>query len=496
MKELKGLVLEIKNNKIIVLTPDGRFLEKKITDNIPGIGCEVDLNTFQTKRNSWLMLGVAAVFALIFIPLLALQLFIYPQIPVAYITIDINPSIELGLNKYDQVISTSGLNQDGIDLLNKMKLNNLTVEQALEIVTEEAIKEKYINADKENAVIISYSSKKPVKNISTQISSQPEALIAKQEILESKVKQVIERNQQDAIVEIVHVSPKVRNEAGELGLSTGKYTLLLEAWNEGLEISPESIKVNNIISALEEEGINPGQFISQVQKRNYSITELENLTFKYETKLKELKTKEKIATNKLEKENLKKEAIKSNKENKKSNGVDNNYKATSTNIQNGISSDKSHTKQSNKQKNNEIQRDNENEKQSITELEKEIKKESNSGEDNKSVMQDKDNGREKDKEKDRNKNKDKDKENKNNKNDKNDNDRPKEKDKSGTLDEEINQSDYQESLNTIENNEQSKSGNKDSNLTKTPKKYQGHDRREMPESIRLMLLELLKNRNR
>ena len=225
--------------------------------------------------------------------MLVWQLFVYPQIPVAYVSVDINPSIELGLNRYDKVISSKGLNQDGINLLNNITLNNLPVERALEVVTEKAIEEKYINTDKENAVIISYSKSKPDKRTPIKISNKKnpptEVVLAKEEVLESTIKQVIERNKQQAIVEIVQVSPKVRDEADQLGLSTGKYTLMLEAWDEGLEISPESIIGNSIITAIKVKGINPGEFMSQIKKKNYNAKKLEELTLKYASRIDQLK---------------------------------------------------------------------------------------------------------------------------------------------------------------------------------------------------------------
>ncbi|NLT96401.1 MAG: anti-sigma factor domain-containing protein [Clostridia bacterium] len=296
MKRQKGLVLEIKKKSVIVLTPDGQFLEHKISGQPPVLGSEIEFISYRFDKRKILMLEIAAVLILTFIPLLVLQLFIYPQIPVAYVTVDINPSIELGLNKYERVISAKGLNEDGIVLLNKVDLHNLPVENALEVVTEEAIKEKYINPEKENAVIISYSkneaTKKSVPKKPSGKEPETEPVSAKVEVLESKVKQVIERNQQQAIVEIVSVSPKVRNAADRLGLSTGKYTLMLEAWDEGLDISLESIKGNSIITVIKENGVNPGEFISHLKEKSYDSQELEELALKYASRFSQLAEKE------------------------------------------------------------------------------------------------------------------------------------------------------------------------------------------------------------
>ena len=36
--------------------------------------------------------------------------------PTAYISIDINPSLELGINRFDRIVSVDGYNEDGDDL--------------------------------------------------------------------------------------------------------------------------------------------------------------------------------------------------------------------------------------------------------------------------------------------------------------------------------------------------------------------------------------------
>ncbi len=52
--------------------------------------------------------------------------------PVAYISIDINPSIELSLNAFDIVIKAQAINADGQDILSSVNLKNLNYVQALE----------------------------------------------------------------------------------------------------------------------------------------------------------------------------------------------------------------------------------------------------------------------------------------------------------------------------------------------------------------------------
>ena len=46
--------------------------------------------------------------------------------PVSYISIDVNPSIELAVNRFDRVVSATGYNADGEDILQHVSLENIS----------------------------------------------------------------------------------------------------------------------------------------------------------------------------------------------------------------------------------------------------------------------------------------------------------------------------------------------------------------------------------
>ncbi len=56
--------------------------------------------------------------------------------PVSYISIDINPSIELSINTFDRVIGVSASNEDGEEIVNSVSLNNLSYLEALELLDD------------------------------------------------------------------------------------------------------------------------------------------------------------------------------------------------------------------------------------------------------------------------------------------------------------------------------------------------------------------------
>lgn len=56
------------------------------------------------------------------------------QAPIAYVSIDINPSIELALNRLDRVVSATAYNTQGEKILNSLKLNGKKYTAAVDII--------------------------------------------------------------------------------------------------------------------------------------------------------------------------------------------------------------------------------------------------------------------------------------------------------------------------------------------------------------------------
>lgn len=56
--------------------------------------------------------------------------------PTAHISIDVNPSLELGINWFDRVISVQGWNDDGTALAETLDVKNLTYTQAVETILQ------------------------------------------------------------------------------------------------------------------------------------------------------------------------------------------------------------------------------------------------------------------------------------------------------------------------------------------------------------------------
>ena len=98
-------------------------------------------------KKVWIIIGVLL--------LLILSFVIYFNVAFNYVSIDINPSVMLGINSFDKVVKVKPLNTDADNLLKDLNLYGKDVNNAINEVISSANKLGYVNDNEENAVLIS-----------------------------------------------------------------------------------------------------------------------------------------------------------------------------------------------------------------------------------------------------------------------------------------------------------------------------------------------------
>ena len=119
MNKQKGIVFENTSSYSIFLTDDGRFL-KGIPDSVSEVGEEVSFRPYvemvafkKPKRTAYMAPLIAAV-AIVF---MFFSVLLPSQSKVsAYVQMDFNPSVELGIDRKGDVQVFRGLNEDGVAL--------------------------------------------------------------------------------------------------------------------------------------------------------------------------------------------------------------------------------------------------------------------------------------------------------------------------------------------------------------------------------------------
>lgn len=69
------------------------------------------------------------------------------QAPVSYISVDVNPSVELALNWLDRVVGTTAYNNDGALILQNLNLNHKSYTEAVELLLADETFAGYLSGD-------------------------------------------------------------------------------------------------------------------------------------------------------------------------------------------------------------------------------------------------------------------------------------------------------------------------------------------------------------
>lgn len=67
--------------------------------------------------------------------------------PVSYISIDVNPSIELALNRFDRVVGTTAYNDDGAQVLSGLSVRGLPYQEAINALFDDPAFRSYLDED-------------------------------------------------------------------------------------------------------------------------------------------------------------------------------------------------------------------------------------------------------------------------------------------------------------------------------------------------------------
>lgn len=164
---------------------------------------------------------VPALVACSFILLVGIFGYFSYSTPVAAISLDINPSVELEVNMYDRIINTTGYNDDGVLLADSLDIKNMNYEKAVDAVIESDYVTESLEKGNTLEVTVACSSEKRSSEIKDCLENKNN--ISSNCIYDCS-------NRED--VETAH----------SLGLSFGKYHAYLELQAVDPDITPEDVK--------------------------------------------------------------------------------------------------------------------------------------------------------------------------------------------------------------------------------------------------------------
>ena len=156
---MKAIIVEIKGKHAAILSDDG--LVSRIKNKNYSLGQEIVIKNNNNKSKIIKMTASAAA---------AIMIFVTPAwaylTPYSYVSVDVNPSFEFYINRFDRVLTVKALNDDGKELskgINIEGLKNKEIQSAVRNVLNELRNKGYIIKGEEGGVIVATSSKSKEK---------------------------------------------------------------------------------------------------------------------------------------------------------------------------------------------------------------------------------------------------------------------------------------------------------------------------------------------
>lgn len=247
--------------------------------------------------------------------------YIYYQTPVNYVSLDINPSIELGINAFDTVVCAEAANEDGENVLEGQDIEGLPVEEAIDALVQEAADQGFVAEDGSTVIAV------------TAESDDEEKALELQEKSANGVSLAMSTKNMFAAVYKDCSDLELRTQAKELGVSPGKYKLIMMLQTLDPTVNPEDYKdakVNEIMKKANEmlqvQNSGEEQNIEEQNQAQNGETEQEQIANKIKDTAEQVKQAQEKAKEKQDKED------KENQDNGNKNGQSegNGKKATAT----------------------------------------------------------------------------------------------------------------------------------------------------------------------
>lgn len=160
------------------------------------------------EKRSYSYRRMAVVMACFFFVLLGTGGYVSFFMPTSAISIDVNPSLELGINRFDRVLSVKGYNDDGRAVASALNIRFLKYTDAVKQILKDESMEAYLAKDSEVSITVLGKTAEKQEEMLTNVSSCTMSLHEN--------------------VQCSHGDKEEVSKAHEAGVSFGKYKAFLE----------------------------------------------------------------------------------------------------------------------------------------------------------------------------------------------------------------------------------------------------------------------------
>lgn len=244
------------------LAPD--VFQNVLADTGPKLKSEVWLMEEEHKdsRNFWMRAArTAAVLAACCVLILGLAVYQTSLKVDSVVEIDVNPSLELQVNRNDRVVRLNALNADGVKILDDTQenLKRAKLDEAIHVLVNTMVRDGFLNEEK-NSVLVS------VDHGDADKSAKLQQLVAK------NVKEALSEDQITGIVyhQSYSTDSTISQIAEKYGISPGKAAFIKRLITLRPDFSIEELAqltISEITELLQKENVDMSQYVARNNRR-------------------------------------------------------------------------------------------------------------------------------------------------------------------------------------------------------------------------------------
>lgn len=214
------------------------------------------------SKKTWIVTGFAAA---AFVAL-AVGVLMYLKMPSGYISLDVNPSIEIQTNRLGEVVAVKAVNEDAEAVLKGYKPDH-DLEDVIEDIVDRMVLTGYLNSKEETPILITVDGKTIGKDFQNQINQDMKKALEARKVLGGILNNSINLEEYN------------KDKAHDSNISVGKYAVIEKLLKEDPSLTLEELSgtsVEDLIQYALEKGISVDELFDEY------FDELEDL---YEDKI-------------------------------------------------------------------------------------------------------------------------------------------------------------------------------------------------------------------
>lgn len=244
----KGTIIQVFGDRAVIMTDQCEYREIKIKNGQLQPGEEIEYlpgDLIGQRRPVLKAIAMAASFLVFLWLSFSLMQNLLSSEAYAFIGLDINPSLEIAIDRDYRVVGVTAFNDEGKKVIQDQKIKGTGLEEALTVILQNCSQEEYLEREQRNNVALSLFT--PDGSGSAELMDQVYGILNVS----------LNKNKVQASVFYFNINQDTREQAIRNNVSPSRYLLWTEAGKRGLsttldEVSLKDPRINKIAHDIEE----------------------------------------------------------------------------------------------------------------------------------------------------------------------------------------------------------------------------------------------------